>query len=134
MAILQAGAIPYQLVNGEPRYLLVTSTSGRWIFPKGLIDPGETPELTAWKETIEEAGVIGMVEERVGVWKRRKWGRDVKVGMYLLRVEREADVWLEAGLRQRIWLPYKKARAWLQDAQLRKLVGRARKQLDRVAA
>ena len=33
----------------------------RWQLPKGLVDPGESPELTARREVREEAGVEGEV-------------------------------------------------------------------------
>ena len=33
----------------------------RWQLPKGLVDPGESPELTARREVREEAGVNGEI-------------------------------------------------------------------------
>src|SRR5262249_32651877 len=58
----QAGAIPYAIVDGEVRVLLVTSRgSGRWLIPKGNIDPGLTPAEAAAKEAYEEGGIRGRI-------------------------------------------------------------------------
>lgn len=37
--------------------LIKTSSEGRWQLPKGMIDPGETPEVAALREVREEAGI-----------------------------------------------------------------------------
>lgn len=37
--------------------LIKTTEEGRWQLPKGLIDPGETPEQAALREVNEEAGI-----------------------------------------------------------------------------
>ena len=51
----QASAIPYRLRDGQPEFCLITSIStGKWGFPKGIVDPGETPEETAIKEALPE--------------------------------------------------------------------------------
>jgi 8-oxo-dGTP pyrophosphatase MutT (NUDIX family) len=34
--------------------------------PKGHVDPGETPEVTAVREVREEAGVVGTLREKLG--------------------------------------------------------------------
>ena len=43
MAFLrQAGAIPFRLVDGgDVEFLVITSTKGNWIFPKGIIEKDE---------------------------------------------------------------------------------------------
>ena len=39
---------------------------GTWALPKGLIGPGEAPELTALREVAEETGVVGKPEGKLG--------------------------------------------------------------------
>lgn len=60
-AIDQACAIPFRSVARQLEFCLITSSSGRWLFPKGFIDPGETFVEAALKEAAEEAGVHGRV-------------------------------------------------------------------------
>ena len=46
------------------QFLLVqTRRSGRWIFPKGGVEPGLTRFQSAAQEALEEAGVHGSIEE-----------------------------------------------------------------------
>ena len=39
--------------------LIAAEPFGRWQLPKGLIEPGETPEQAATREVREETGVVG---------------------------------------------------------------------------
>ncbi len=43
--------------DARGQVLLVRYRSGGWAFPKGHIEPGETPEQTARREVHEETGV-----------------------------------------------------------------------------
>ncbi|NET56922.1 MAG: NUDIX hydrolase [Symploca sp. SIO2E6] len=76
MYIKQSGVIPYRLREGITEVLLITSiNSKRWIIPKGLVEPGMTPQDSAAKEAWEEAGVIGEVlPTLMGTYDYRKWG------------------------------------------------------------
>ena len=60
----QAGGV---VVRGR-QVLMVTSQRDfhRWLFPKGDIDEGETPEVSARREVLEEAGVVAEVVRLLG--------------------------------------------------------------------
>lgn len=45
------------------------SQNKHWSFPKGLIDPGQTPEEAAVREVREEGGVEAEIVEKVGYSK-----------------------------------------------------------------
>jgi diadenosine hexaphosphate hydrolase (ATP-forming) len=45
------------VVNYEGKVLLIRHHNGTWVFPKGHVDPGETPLEAALREVEEEAGV-----------------------------------------------------------------------------
>ena len=54
-----AGGIVYRIQNDEIELAVIkTASEGRWQLPKGLIDPGETPEIAALREVREEAGIV----------------------------------------------------------------------------
>lgn len=101
----QAAALAYRLEAGEPRVVLVTSrTSGRWLFPKGLIDPGYTAEETAVKEAYEEAGIVGqVVGESFGSYQHPKprWHGVAEVEVFPVLVTELLDEWEEQGSRER---------------------------------
>lgn len=52
-----AGVIIYMLKNGEPYYLVIYSKKNFSGFPKGHVEFGETEEVTAKREALEEVGV-----------------------------------------------------------------------------
>ena len=78
-----AGGVAVREINGALHVAIVKMLPEmRWQLPKGIIDPGETPEIAALREVNEEAGVtceliesIERIEywfsaDRDGVWTR----------------------------------------------------------------
>ena len=51
------GAVVFTEVEGEIRYLLVSSLSGAYGFPKGHMEKDETEEETALREVLEETNL-----------------------------------------------------------------------------
>jgi 8-oxo-dGTP pyrophosphatase MutT (NUDIX family) len=87
----QAGAIPFTVVDGTPRVLLVTAKHSPtdWIFPKGHIEAGETAEQAAVRELSEEAGVHGRAIAPAGTLQFRSVNEDVRVHYYFVRYDGE---------------------------------------------
>jgi phosphohistidine phosphatase len=106
VTISQASAIPFRRHGDAWEVCLITSTrSGAWGFPKGVIDPGETPEQTALKEAYEEAGLGGEIVSRaVGRYRYEKWGDQLDVDVFLMAVASCDSEWHEMELRQRRWV------------------------------
>lgn len=52
-----AGVVIYMVKNGEPYYLVTYSKKNFSGFPKGHVEYGETEEITAKREALEEVGV-----------------------------------------------------------------------------
>lgn len=120
--IPQASAVPYRFRRGRAEFCLITSSKGHWGFPKGIIDPGETPEQTALKESEEEAGLTGWIEGApIAEYEYQKWGRDLLVAVYLMRVTAVAADWDESDWRERCWCTADEARTVLQRAHLREV-------------
>ncbi len=59
----QVAAVCYRMRGADIEFLLVKTGGGRWIFPKGSVEPGLTHAQAAAIEAFEEAGVHGRIEE-----------------------------------------------------------------------
>jgi len=119
--VRQSAAIP--ILNG--RVCMVTSRTGkRWVFPKGLIDPGHTPSEAALIEAWEEAGLIGTIDsDPIGSYLYEKLGNPHHVLVFSLRVLEVHDEWPEREFRQREWLTVAEAVTRIEEAGLRLLLG-----------
>lgn len=128
----QAGAVPFRVTDDGIEFCLITSRGkGKWCFPKGVIDPGETPVETALKESDEEAGVRGEIwGPPLGSYIYSKWGRSLSVIVMLLQVHETADRWDESDVRKRRWVTLDEARTLLDRAQLRDFVIKAAERLE----
>nr|AFK43614.1 unknown [Lotus japonicus] len=87
-------------------------------------------EQAALRETIEEAGVVGSVESKLGKWYyKSKRQPTVHEGyMFPLLVIKELDNWPEMNTRRRKWITVAEAKeicpyAWMKEA-LDELVNR----------
>jgi len=129
----QASAVPYRQNDAGFELCLITSASSRqWVFPKGIIDPGETAEETALKESWEEAGLRGrIVGQPLGVYQYHKWNRDLNVLVLLMHVETVADEWEEAHFRERRWATVEMAGLLIQRDYLLNMLQLANERLQR---
>lgn len=53
---VSAGGVVFQIIPDGPRVALIRA-NGRWAFPKGAIEKGETQAATALREISEETGL-----------------------------------------------------------------------------
>jgi 8-oxo-dGTP pyrophosphatase MutT (NUDIX family) len=88
----QAGAVVFRRAGDGLEILLVRAkkTRNQWIFPKGHIEPGESAEDAAVRETREEAGVIGRaVKPLTPPLEFDSGGERVRVRYYLVKATGE---------------------------------------------
>jgi 8-oxo-dGTP pyrophosphatase MutT (NUDIX family) len=124
----QAGGI----VVMNDQIVLRLTKGGHLVFPKGHIEPGETPEQTAVREIMEETGLI---TEPVGVAGsiRFKKGHTVRrVTYYLMRTIRENHDYGEHLGRDTFPVPLDWARHLLTFDNTRKLLEGAQPQIERM--
>jgi 8-oxo-dGTP pyrophosphatase MutT (NUDIX family) len=100
-----AGGIVYRRDEGDFRYLIVTGNKhpDHWIFPKGHIEPGETPEMAALREVTEETGVIGKIILPIGTAQFQTTSGAIRVRFFLM--EYLSDTEARENRRQR-WCSY----------------------------
>ncbi|MQL99156.1 hypothetical protein Taro_031870 [Colocasia esculenta] len=131
---LVVGCIPYKFKADSPeedaiaidqalRVLVISSQKGQEIlFPKGGWEKDESMEEAASREAMEEAGVVGHIEERLGKWWYQSKSQDSrKVGiLFPLNVTEELHQWPEMGNRRRRWVTVAEARESCQQPWMRK--------------
>lgn len=76
------------------------------LLPKGGWEIDESMEEAALRETIEEAGVTGTLEETLGRWQyKSKRHNMIHDGyMFPLLVSQQFEQWPESEIRQRKWV------------------------------
>ena len=128
-AIAQIGALCLREGETGTEVLMVKSSRGRWIIPKGWPEDHLTDRETARAEAWEEAGVRkGKVSKApVGGYlteKRYDDGRRIPchVTVYRIDVRKTSKDYPEAGERRRKWMPLKKAAKKTKDSGLRALL------------
>ena len=97
---VSAGGVAYRRINSSLEVAIVSvKPSLRWQLPKGIVDPGETMEVTAIREVREEAGVetdlIDLIETVQYWYQRIQYGKRIRyhkfVHFFLLKY-RAGDV------------------------------------------
>jgi 8-oxo-dGTP pyrophosphatase MutT (NUDIX family) len=122
--LTHAGGIVMRFYEDAPRYLVVTAKSDtqRWIFPKGKIDEGETPQGAAEREVQEEAWVSATIIDTVGSVEFEKDGRAACVEYFLMSYVRDTG---RGEDRKRRWCKYEDALGLLVSNSARTLLRRA---------
>ena len=122
--LTHAGGIVMRFEEGSPRYLVITAKKNpeRWVFPKGHIDPGETPAIAAEREVLEEAGVEARILGSAGVTEVPKERRTIWVEFFLMEYVRSQGP--GEGRKQR-WCTYEETLDLLSFDDLRGLLRRS---------
>ena len=121
----QSSVIPYRLKDGRVEIMVILSSKKKhWVVPKGIKEPGLSPQVSAAHEAFEEAGVEGQVDEApIGSYRYQKWGAECVVDVYPMAVQRviPEQEWEERH-RGRQWVSPEQAAEHLNQPQLKPLV------------
>lgn len=131
----QSAVVGYRTAADGLEVLLVTSRiRGRWVLPKGTVEPGLTAAASAAKEAWEEAGVTGFVSaDCLGVYRyvktRRTGTQWCEVRVYPMRIKAVLPHWPEQRQRRRAWMPLDQAIVCVHEPTLRSLLAAFRARL-----
>lgn len=134
-----AGGVVFRRDNGQKSILLLKHESGKWMLPKGTIEPGETPEEVALREVREETGisrvrvVADLGEERYYFfWRAEDTYYDKTVRYFLLEFlgGEEAAPQAEEGFVATEWVPPELALERIKYKETREVVRRAKEHLE----
>ncbi len=120
--VLQGGGI---IVYGG-QVVLRRNKAGKWIFPKGHVDPGETTAQTAVREAEEETGLVVEVVEPIGSAGYKDKHEKVEVEYFILRALRAGPHWPKHENVDAFLVPPEQVAARLSFDKLRKLWDDAR--------
>jgi len=134
---VSAGGVAYRhSADGETEVALVrVGPKSRWQLPKGLVDEGETPELTAVREVREETGVEARLVAPLDVieyWYvgNDRDGRRVRfhkfVHLFLLEYERGDVAQHDYEVEESRWVALNEAERMLAFASEQKAMAQAR--------
>jgi len=126
---LSCGAIIFHMHKGEPQYLLVKYPT-YWGFVKGLVEPGETEEQTAFREALEEVGITDLKFiphfRETQQWFYRLKGRLIrKEAVFLLAKTETWNVKISHEHENFKWCTYEQALKLIRVKGVRELLGRA---------
>ncbi|XP_044478701.1 nudix hydrolase 4-like [Mangifera indica] len=128
------GCVPYrykgikqpqhEIDEEDIQVLLISSQKGKgMLFPKGGWELDESKVDAALRETVEEAGVTGIVEHELGKWNFKSKSHDTYYEgfMFSLLVKEQLEIWPEKNLRKRTWMSVAEARkacqyVWMKEA------------------
>jgi phosphohistidine phosphatase len=104
--------------------VIASSKKNHLVVPKGIQEPGLSPQASAAQEALEEAGIEGEVADAaLGSYTCEKWGATCTVAVYPMKVTRViAEEDWEESHRGRQWMTPGKAAGRLKQAELRPLV------------
>lgn len=128
-AVVQVAGLCWRVRDDALQVLLVQSSRGRWILPKGWPIEGMNGPETALHEAWEEAGVRKGKAKRealgpVADVKRFDTGQEVpcELHIYPIRVEKTVMDYPEAGERDRKWMAAEKAAATVDNPELATII------------
>jgi 8-oxo-dGTP diphosphatase len=138
---ISAGGVAFRRIDTELQIAVVSvKPSLRWQLPKGIVDPGETPEFTAVREVREEAGIeteLLRLIETIEYWYQRvQYGQRIRyhkfVHFYLLQYQSGDVANHDHEIEESRWVSFEDALEMLEFKSERGVVEKAREILNKM--
>ena len=136
---VSAGGVAFRWKNLQPEIAIVQMKPKlRWQLPKGIVDPGESPEVTAVREVREEAGIeterIALIET-IEYWYRSvRNGQPVRyhkyVHFYLLEYHSGDVINHDHEVEEARWVSFDEALEMLEFKSEREVVEKAQRMIE----
>ena len=136
---ISAGGVAFRWRDSEPQIAIVSvKPKMRWQLPKGIVDPGESPQVTAVREVREEAGIeteLIKLIETIEYWYRSvKYGKPVRyhkfVHFYLVEYKSGDVSNHDHEVEEARWVSFDEARERLDFKSEREVVEKARAMIE----
>jgi 8-oxo-dGTP pyrophosphatase MutT (NUDIX family) len=125
VATLQAGGVV--LMGGDA--VLRRTARGEYLFPKGHLEPGETPEQAAVREVAEETGLEAEIVADAGEVSFVYGGERYLVKLFLMKVTRQSPEWDDHAGRDAVAVPVDRVRDLLSFEDYRRVWDQVREML-----
>jgi 8-oxo-dGTP diphosphatase len=138
---VSAGGVAFRRVGSKVEVAIVSvKPSLRWQLPKGIVDPGETTELTAIREVREEAGIetelIDLIETVQYWYQRVQYGKRIRyhkyVHFYLLQYRAGDVADHDHEIAESRWVGFDEALEMLAFQSERNVVEKARARIEKL--
>ena len=139
---ISAGGVAFRWKDSEPEIAIVSvKPKLRWQLPKGIVDPGESPQVTAARVVREEAGIetdLLKLIETIEYWYRsERYGKPVRyhkfVHFYLLKYKSGDVANHDHEVEESRWVSFNEALELLDFKSEREVVVKAREMLKEMA-
>jgi 8-oxo-dGTP diphosphatase len=138
---ISAGGVAFRRNDSKPEVAIVSvKPKLRWQLPKGLVDPGESPQVAAVREVREEAGVeteLIRLIETIEYWYRSvKNGKPVRyhkfVHFYLMEYKTGDVSSHDHEVEEARWVSFEEALEMLDFKGEREVVEKARVMIEAI--
>ena len=135
---VSAGGVVFRQEGGWIKVLISRQPgSGRWVLPKGHVEPGEMLEEAAMREVEEETGVRAQVVAALGTPDNYTFishGVEIQKSVYYFLMRFESEVARDANNRMEMvaWLPLDSAIEMLDYPSGKDMIGRTKAMLAKL--